>query len=234
MHAFQTLSSFFVHDLKNLASMLSLTVQNLPNNFDNPEFRRDALKVISESVEKMNAMCSRLSLLGRKLDLDRREIDLNDLVRETLGRVNGSLRVPVEAALQPIPRIFVDREQMQKILLNLVLNADDAIEGSGTIRVATAVREGWLVLTVSDTGRGMSEEFIARKLFLPFQTTKSKGLGIGLFQSKRLVEAHGGRIEVDSDEGRGSSFHVLLPLASSSGLASGVGRRLATNGPANQ
>jgi signal transduction histidine kinase len=214
--------------------MLSLTVQNLPNNFDNPEFRRDALKVISESVEKMNAMCSRLSLLGRKLDLDRREIDLNDLVRETLGRVNGSLHVPVEAALQPIPRIFVDPEQMQKILLNLVLNADDAIEGSGTIRVATAVREGWLVLTVSDTGRGMSEEFIARKLFLPFQTTKSKGLGIGLFQSKRLVEAHGGRIEVDSDEGRGSSFHVLLPLASSSGLASGVGRRLATNGSANQ
>jgi putative PEP-CTERM system histidine kinase len=213
MEAFQTLSSFFVHDLKNLASMLSLTIQNLPRNYDNPEFRQDALRTISDSVDKMNAMCARLSTLSLKLELDREETDLNVLARATLGRLDGLLKAPAAVDLGPLPAVSVDREQIDRVLTNLVLNANEAIENGGRIRLSTEERGGWAVLTVADTGRGMSEEFVAQKLFRPFHTTKSKGLGIGLFQTKRLVEAHGGRIEVESAEGRGSIFRVLLPPA---------------------
>jgi putative PEP-CTERM system histidine kinase len=216
MEAFQTLSSFFVHDLKNLASMLSLTVQNLPQNYVNPAFRQDALRIISDSVEKMNTMCSRLSTLKTKLDLDRQTTDLNALARDMVARLNGLLQASVSVELGRLPAIYVDREQIDKVLTNLVLNANEAIENGGCIRLSTEERGGWAILTVADTGHGMSEEFVAQRLFRPFHTTKSKGLGIGLFQTKRLVEAHGGRIEVESVEGRGSTFRVFLPPAGAS------------------
>ena len=100
---------------------------------------------------------------------------------------------------------------MQKVLLNLLLNANEAVAGQGEIQVATEQQDGWVSLSVRDNGCGMSPEFIEHSLFQPFHTTKSKGLGIGLFQSKKIVEAHHGRIEVESEEGKGSTFRVLLP-----------------------
>ncbi|MEA2624477.1 MAG: hypothetical protein QOD06_522, partial [Candidatus Binatota bacterium] len=211
LEAFQTLSAFFTHDLKNLASTLSLTMQNLPANFDNPEFRRDAFRVIGESVKKIDALCARLSLLRKELEIDRRERDLNEIVRVTTSAMNGSLKVPVVPELGPPLSIRVDAEQIEKVLTNLLLNANEAIGEHGEIRVSIARRDGWAIVTVADDGCGMSREFVAGSLFRPFQTTKSQGLGIGLFQSKRIVEAHEGRIEVDSELGRGSRFHVVLP-----------------------
>jgi signal transduction histidine kinase len=77
--------------------------------------------------------------------------------------------------------------------------------------LATGQRDGWVVLAVSDNGCGMSEAFMERSLFQPFHTTKQQGLGIGLFHSKMIVEAHRGKIEVESEEGKGSTFRVLLP-----------------------
>jgi hypothetical protein len=100
---------------------------------------------------------------------------------------------------------------MQKVIGNLLLNASDAIAEDGKITVATSMGDGWAQLAVSDTGCGMSREFVQERLFRPFQTTKPKGMGIGLFHCKTIVEAHGGRIEVESEEGKGSTFRVFLP-----------------------
>ena len=212
MEVFQTLSAFFTHDLKNLASMLSLTVQNLPGNFDNPEFRRDALRVISDSVSKMNAMCSRLATITREPELNPREVDLNDLLHGTLQSLNGSLRAKVLEDLQPVAKVSADPEQIEKVVINLLLNANDAVGDGGTIRVSSCQKNGWVVVAVADDGCGMRPEFVARSLFQPFQTTKSQGLGIGLFQSRRIVEAHRGRIEVESEPDKGSVFRVELPV----------------------
>jgi putative PEP-CTERM system histidine kinase len=210
--AFQALSVFFIHDLKNLASMLSLTMQNLPANYDNPAFRKDTLRVITESVSKMNAMCNKLSLLTKKLDLQRTETDLNELLTATLAGLNGCIKVSLVRDLKPVPRLVLDPDQIQKVLVNLVLNANEAVDHRGEIRVATYPMDGWAVLSVSDNGCGMSKEFMARSLFQPFQTTKSQGLGIGLFHSKKIIEAHQGRIEVESEAGKGSTFRVMLPV----------------------
>ena len=217
METFQSLSAFFIHDLKNLASMLSLTMRNLPTHFDNPEFRTDALRVISQSVSKMNDMCSRLSLLTKKLELQCVEVDLNELVAATLGEMNGSVQAAVVRNLQQLPKCTVDPNQIQKVLVNLILNANEAVNQKGVIRIETNRADGCVVFSVSDNGCGIPRQFIERSLFQPFQTTKSQGLGIGLFHTKKIVEAHHGKIEVESEEGVGTTFRVILPIRSVNG-----------------
>jgi putative PEP-CTERM system histidine kinase len=211
MEAFQTISAFFVHDLKNLASKLSLTMQNLPIHFDNPEFRSDALRAISDSVAKINTMSGGLSLLRQKIILQPVETDLNMLVTATLDTINGC-KTSIGQDLKPLPPLFVDPEQIQKVITNLILNANEALVNGDEIQVTTEQREGWIVISVSDNGCGMSKEFIEKSLFHPFKTTKKQGMGIGLFHSKMIVEAHKGRIEVESEAGKGSTFRVFLPM----------------------
>jgi putative PEP-CTERM system histidine kinase len=212
IESFQNVSAFFVHDLKNLASRLSLTMQNLPAYFDNPEFRDDALKLVAESVAKIDSTCSRLSSLKQKIELRLAEADLNVMVAKTLDEFDRSAKIVLERNLQPVPCVPMDTEQIQKVLTNLLLNAIDATKGGGSIRVATSARDHLVEFSVSDNGCGMSRQFIEQMLFHPFRTTKKKGMGIGLFHSKMIVEAHRGNIEVESDEGKGSTFRVILPM----------------------
>lgn len=211
MEDFQTFSAFLIHDLKNLASTLSLTMQNLSIHFDKPEFRADLVQTMAKSLNRLNAMCGRLSLLGKRQDMRMTESDLNELVAATAGDLDGSLKAPLIQNLQPTRRLLIDPEQMQKVLINLILNANDAVGDRGEIQVMTEEQNGWVTLCVKDNGCGMSKEFINRSLFQPFQTGKSHGLGIGLFQCKKIVDAHRGRIEVESEEGKGSSFRIMLP-----------------------
>ena len=212
METWQTLSAFFVHDLKNLAAKLSLMVQNLPLYYDNPEFRGDAFQVIASSVEKMNTMCGRLSLVGRELDLHCTAVDLNELVQTAIADLHGSLHATLTYVPGPEMVVWLDPEQIRKVLENLLLNAHEAMDTPGCIRIETAQQERWAVLTVSDNGRGMTRTFMERSLFRPLHTTKSQGLGIGLFHSRTIVEAHHGRIDVESAEGQGSTFRVYLPV----------------------
>lgn len=213
IEAFQTLSTFFAHDLKNLASTLSLTLQNLPLYYDNPEFREDAQRVIAQSVEKINTMCSRLSLAKQTLELKKIETDLNRIVTDTLSNLSSAFKTEVTQELQSLPKTLVDPDQIQKVLTNLILNASEAMENNGGhIKVKTGREDDSVVISVSDTGCGIPKEFMQRSLFHPFKTTKKRGMGIGLYQCKTIVEGHQGRIEVESEEGKGSTFRIVLPL----------------------
>ena len=211
LETFQTVAALFVHDLKNLASNLSMMLQNLPAHFDNPAFREDALRSLSSSVSKINTMGSRLNLLRERLDVKPVEADLNDVVEHTLAGLRGMSSAPIACELRPMPKMLFDPEQIQKVVTNLVLNAQDAVSNGGEISVTTERRNGWVELTVTDTGCGMSQEVMEKYLFRPFKTTKRQGMGIGLFHSKLIVEAHRGRIEVESKERVGTTFRVILP-----------------------
>ncbi len=212
LEAFQTMSAFFVHDLKNTASTLNLMLQNLPIHFDNPEFRQDALRGMAKTCDHINGLISRLSMLRHDLQIKPVQSDLNEVVAGVLSGWEGVTGVSLVKNLRPGPAILLDREQMAKVVTNLVLNASEASVPSGEIRIETSQNNGWAVLQVADKGCGMASEFVSRALFRPFQTTKKKGLGIGMFQSKMIVEAHGGRIEVESEVDKGTTFRVLLPL----------------------
>ena len=213
LEAFQTMSAFFMHDLKNLASKLSLVTQNLPLHMDNPEFRTDALKTISQSVSKINKMSSRLSLLSQKIDLSFRETNINDLITAAIYDAKEYVKAQVRQNFDKnMPLLPIDQEQMHKVLENLLMNAYDATGNDGQISVATSSQDNWVEISVSDTGCGISKEFMERNLFRPFQTTKKQGMGIGLYHCKTIIDAHGGKLNVESEEGKGSVFKILLPL----------------------
>ena len=133
LEAFQTMSAFFMHDLKNLASKLSLVTQNLPLHMDNPEFRADALKTISQSVVKINTMSSRLSLLNRKIDLIFKETNINELLEIAVADATKFVQTPIDTGTGPLqyPDLLIDQEQLYKVLENLLMNAYDAASPEG-------------------------------------------------------------------------------------------------------
>ena len=211
MEAFQTMAAFFVHDLKNAASTLSLMLKNLPVHFEDPAFREDALRGVSKSVAHINHVIGRLSLLRNELKLRPAEADLNEIVAGALAGLENEPGFTIVKELAALPKVSLDREQIAKVITNLVLNAKEAMSGAGEVRLSTGLEGAWVVLRVRDSGCGMSPEFIERSLFRPFQTTKKNGLGIGMFQSKMIVEVHGGRLAVASQPGAGTTFQVFLP-----------------------
>ena len=211
VQAFQAVSAFVAHDLKNVASALSLTLANLPIHYEDPEYRADALELISKNVEKIRNMYSRLSALDEKFELHRCQCDLNELASNTISNLNLGCELVTD--LGPVPKASLDPEQIQKVMLNLILNARESAADGTEIRIATRRKGGYLVLSVTDRGCGMSREFMKECLFHPFKTTKERGSGIGLYQCRMIVEAHGGKMEVQSREGCGSTFSMLLPVA---------------------
>jgi signal transduction histidine kinase len=110
-----------------------------------------------------------------------------------------------------LPPVEHDAGQIQQVLLNLLLNSIQAIESTGNVRVKVGSEDGFATVAVSDTGRGIPPEHLAN-IFRPFYTTKKKGTGLGLSLVSRIVESHGGRIEVNSSPGEGSQFMVRLPF----------------------
>jgi putative PEP-CTERM system histidine kinase len=212
LEAFQTMSAFFVHDLKNAASTLNLMLQNLPVHFDDPAFREDALRGTSKTVAHINHLVERLSLLRHELKIRPVESDLNEVVAKSLVEWEKISGVNLAKNFQPLPRFSFDSEQLLKVVTNLVLNAREASPQNGRIHIETKQSNGWAILSVSDNGCGMKPEFLNHSLFRPFQTTKKNGLGIGMFQSKMIVEAHKGRIEVESEPDKGTTFRIYLPL----------------------
>jgi putative PEP-CTERM system histidine kinase len=212
LEAFQTMSAFLIHDLKNAASTLGLMLENLPAHFDNPAFRQDAFRGIGSAASRINDLINRMNALRHELRLNPAELDLNLVVTEALSNLNGTLNTNLITKFDQIPKVSADRQQLQSVFTNLLLNARDAVGMNGRITVATTRRGEWVALSVSDNGCGMTEQFIKHSLFRPFRSTKKKGLGIGMFQSKTIVEAHHGKIHVESELGVGTTFRVMLPL----------------------
>ena len=209
--AFHRLTSFVIHDLKNSISALSLLSGNALKNFNDPEFQRDAVKTVARTTDRMKALLARLASAPDADGLRREPLDVVALVEEATAPLLRSDRVEVVHELGALPPVVGDAEALLRVLQNLVSNAAQSIAVRGVVTVRTYEAEGRAILEVADTGCGMSEEFIRKSLFSPFRTTKKGGWGIGLYQTKGLVEAHDGTIEVTSKEGTGTTFRVSLP-----------------------
>jgi two-component system NtrC family sensor kinase len=176
---------------------------------------------VSEQTARAGRIVSDLLAFSRRSKPHRAPSDLNAIVRATVGLVSHKLRLlNVGASLrldERLPLLPCDASQMQQVVLNLVMNAAEATRGRGAGHVAVLTSrsedaEG-LVLEVADDGEGIPKETLDR-IFDPFFTTKDdgKGVGLGLAVVYGIVEAHGGRIEVQSSPGRGTTFQVMLPL----------------------
>lgn len=211
MAAVAKVSAFVIHDLKNLAYTFSLMMENAESHIGEADFQVDLVKSIRSTVAKMNALIAKLKAFPEKMELKREAVDIARVAQETLEeirRVKPAIAFQAECA--PV-EAQGDAQEMRKVVLNLLLNACDAVGEQGPVVLKTGSRDGEAFFSVEDNGCGMSKTFVENHLFRPFRTTKEKGLGIGLYQCKQIVEAHGGRIEVESREGAGTVFTVVLP-----------------------
>jgi hypothetical protein len=215
VEAFHRVSSFLVHDLKNFAHMLALIVQNAKANIGDPEFQQDAMATIAGIVAKMRDLTTNLRGLAEVRRLELGDVELLGLLREVLARLPSSPEVAIEGPYCDQREVVVrgDREELAKVFYNLGNNGREAIDGNGRVSVAVHQDGGGVTVEVADTGAGMSQQFIERELFRPFRTTKKAGLGIGAFQSRTIVEAHGGELQVESRMGEGTTFTVHLRRA---------------------
>jgi signal transduction histidine kinase len=171
------------------------------------------LRGIANAALRIDEIIGRLTTLRQRPEVKPVEADLSEVVRDVLETLELTPHLEVTNELQSVPTVLADREQLRSVVTNLVLNARDAVGAGGRICVRTEQVASNVVLSVADSGCGMSPEFVNDSLFRPFQSTKKRGLGIGLFQSRMIVEAHGGAIRVESEEGKGSTFRVSLPVA---------------------
>jgi len=202
--------AFVVHDIKNLASQLGLIVSNARRYIDDPEFQRDMLQTVEDAVARMNNLLNQL-----KSDSAARPTALRDpgAILATVAADFAAGSVVVETggdAGDQIVAIAPDR--LSSALTHLVQNAVDASPPGDPVLLTARRRGGQFVVDVVDRGAGMDETFIRDELFLPFRSTKSGGYGIGAFQTRELIRAAGGDLEVISQPGAGTTMRIVLPL----------------------
>jgi putative PEP-CTERM system histidine kinase len=222
MESLHRLSTFVMHDIKNHVSGLSLMLENARKHVAKPEFQKDMLHVLERTVASLKDLMDQVSGVTRPPLADPEPCDVDVLVEEALiasGLGPGaSDRVRTRTSIDLPGPVAVDRRLVTRLLVNLIVNAREALEADGEIAIGATIADSGangrarLKLTVTDTGRGMPEDFVRQSLFRPFSTTKASGLGIGLAQCKSIVDAHGGRITVVSKAGSGTTFTVDLPV----------------------
>lgn len=213
VEAFPPATAFVMHDLKNAIAALSMLSGNATRHFDDPAFRRDALRTLAATVERMTRLLGTLRVTRNDTARAVEPLDLSALAAATAAPFVASARVTVRQDLRPVPPILGDRAALESVLVNLLINAVDAMHGDGDITLRTEVHDGLVACTVGDSGCGMPAEFVRRGLFVPFRSTKKGGWGIGLYQVRATIEAHRGRLEVESEQGRGTVFRLLFPPA---------------------
>ena len=175
------------------------------------------MRTVADTATKMTTLMSKLSLKSfTPTPVEAPEpIDLSNLIDETVAPIRGEGQVGLSVSGEPVPPVMAVREQIHQVLLNVVLNAKQAIGEKGNISIAMEQSNGSVVVTVDDTGCG-SPSSMLESLFRPSQSSKPGGLGIGLYQCKQIVEAHRGTIQLRSEEGKGTQVRIELPIYSPS------------------
>jgi putative PEP-CTERM system histidine kinase len=208
--AFNRMSAFVVHDLKNIVTQLSLLLRNAERHRDNPEFQQDMLMTVQSSLEKMRQMMVQLREGAKPLG-GSAGVELAPMLLRLQAAVHQRGR---QVELELVDRVATrgDEQRLDRVLGHLVQNALDATPPAGKVWISLRQASGRAMLVVGDSGHGMSQEFIQTRLFRPFNSTKDSGMGIGAYESFQYIKELGGSIEVRSEPGRGSEVTVLLPI----------------------
>ena len=228
---YHRLTAFVMHDLRNLAAQLALIVSNAEKHRRNPEFVDDAIGTIANSTQRMQRLIEQLQ--RREIEGAMRRIALAEVARRACARCGTIRPVPVVTGVADEVFVEADPERLTMIVEHVIRNAQDATSEDGTVSVTVSfdgaessdgvavpvgetgrLRVPAATLTVSDTGAGMTAEFVSERLFKPFDTTKgNKGMGIGAYQVREYVRSLGGRVDVASIPGKGTRMTLRIPLA---------------------
>lgn len=207
--AFNRMSAFVVHDLKNLVAQLNLLVKNADRHRDNPEFQADMIDTVKHVESRMNHLLQQLRAGATPVE-NRKSIDLGGVVMRVQ---KAKCRDPQRLTVRVDDRLaaFAHEDRLEHVIGHLVQNALDATEPDGRVDLRVYSESEDAIIEVRDNGAGMSEEFVRDRLFKPFQTTKPTGMGIGAYESAQYIQNIGGRLTVESRVGEGTCVRVLLP-----------------------
>jgi putative PEP-CTERM system histidine kinase len=210
--AFNRLTAFLMHDLKNLIAQQSLVVKNAARHKGNPAFFEDAIATIDNSVARMSKLLQQLQ--SGEAPGRRSRVRLAQALQDAVERCRG--RTPEPQLTQVDERLHaqIDRDRFAMVAAHLIRNAQEATGADGKVEVRATREGGYAVISIEDDGCGMEPEFVRTRLFKPFDSTKgSKGMGIGAYQARMLVVESGGTLDVASEPGRGTAITIRLPLA---------------------
>jgi putative PEP-CTERM system histidine kinase len=209
-------SSMILHDLKNYLTPLRLAASNLAESEGDAEVAAACSTSIQRVADRMEDLVRTLGELRASTRLEMGVVSPNEVIRETLSELEVAGRAGLETnvVLESEHAVRADPGLLRRVMENLITNAIEAMGGAGTLAVSTrddgAEASPRVHISVADTGGGIAEDFLRERLFRPFATTKPKGLGLGLWQCRMIVQAHGGEISVESRPGKGTVFHVAL------------------------
>jgi putative PEP-CTERM system histidine kinase len=208
--AFNRMSAFVVHDLKNIVTQLSLMMKNAKRLHANPEFQQDMLDTVDNSLEKMRQLMAQLRE-GTTPAGTAFGVDLVAVARRIEAHTTSRGRSLELRLIQPaIARGH--EERIERVIGHLVLNALEATDPQGQVWLELDAQGDRARIVVGDTGHGMTAEFIRDRLFKPFQSTKATGMGIGAYESSQYIHELGGKISVVSEPQRGTQVTLLIPL----------------------
>ena len=210
--SFNRMSTFVVHDLKNLLSQLSLLLGNAEKHKDNPAFQEDLLATLAHSVARMAALLQKLSRGGAGETAT--PVVIASLLADAVAANGAAEPAPVLDIRDAGLAVWANRGRLERVLGHLIQNAIEATSKDGRVTVRLLREKDMAAVEIADSGTGMSAEFIRERLFKPFDTTKAAGMGIGVFESREYIRQVGGRLEVLSRPAAGSLFRVILPLHS--------------------
>ena len=215
--SFNRFASFILHDLKNLATLQGMTLENAKHLRHNPNFISDAFETFSQTTEKMINLIASLSVQRGQFSLKQQPVNILEVIAHTFDDLKLDQRngVRISTAFPPkdqLSTISGDPDLLQKAFTNLLLNAIQSLpKGEGAVEVSVSQRNrGKITASIRDSGCGIPPEQL-EKLFRPFQTTKEKGLGIGLCHTRSIIEVHGGQIRIESQVNSGTKVEVELP-----------------------
>lgn len=209
--AYNQMSAFIVHDLKTMASQLTLLVSNAEKHKTNPAFIDDMINTTQHSAEKLNQLLQHLR--GDTQSKAEQRVNLYEFFQQVLEKFSRAAPLPQLIDCDTDVFVRVNRSQFTDAFSHIVQNAVDATEEMGKVSIQVSHDNETVTIDVADTGCGMSEEFIQKQLFKPFSSTKGvSGMGIGAFQSRELIRRYGGDISVRSEVDKGTHFFIKLPI----------------------
>ncbi len=214
------MASVVGHELRNPLSVINnslYVIKTRQETLNTPENPLDAkvakhMQIIEGELLVANQIISEILTFARTRELQTREIDLHEFLEEITSLLNIPEKIVLEKSYAPQPiKLMLDPDEMRQVIRNIIGNGFDAMPSGGTFRLETTVNGRYAIITMQDSGQGIPADVVA-KIFTPFFTTKSKGTGLGLAVVKKVMDRHNGEVDVQSTVGKGTVFHLKLPL----------------------
>lgn len=214
------LAAGVAHEVRNPLNSIAMTIQYLRDTIesDADSEAQECFDVLTQQVEELNRIVEEFLQLTRPIEMNWKLVDLNAFLSDVIRSFASSLEIAKVELICDYSKdmlyVRIDRDKMRQAISNIVINGIQAMPDGGELRVSTMwnVSQKAVIIRISDTGVGISQENLDR-LFEPYFTTKPDGTGLGLTIAYRMVEAHSGEIKVESEEGRGTRFTIVLPFS---------------------